>query len=346
MENKIKTGILGLWQDRHILEIIEQMDCFDITAVADTDIETAQNISKKFHPCQGYDDYRQMVAQNDLKLLIVSEPVFNAVEHIRAAIKKDFNIFKTAPAGRNFSEVAELASLARSKKIVFAIGNHWRYSGSWSTLKDYISQNRLESPGFIQAQWFLPQQIDAKQAWLKDPKLAGGGVLLYDAYQGFDMIVANFGLPEQVYALSLSSAPDRQQRTYLTEDTATIFMRYSESLIVNFSVSRSYGPREKNIKIYGKNFNIETTDNVFKTFDNSGNIIEEFEFFDEKQALLTQYFADLAEVLSKGENIDRLSQLRDNLAVAAVIEACYLSAKTLMPEEPAKILEMAGQKLN
>lgn len=343
-ESKIKTGFLGLSPNgKRLINLVEQLPRFTITAIGDKDIDNASKVAGRFQSCTGYDDYRQMIMQNELDLLFIAEPIYDSIEYIRSAIKKKLNIFKLHPAGRDFSESAELANLSAAEKVIFCVGNYWRKSSCWSSLADYINDKKIENPSFIEVQWRCPADIETDKSWLKDPKLAGGGVLLYDGYQAIDTIVSNFGIPEQVYALNISSAPDKQQRAYMTEDTSVVIMRFSESLTANLVFSRTFGPQEKNIKIYGKNHNIEIGENIFRSFDNMAVTEREFEFFDEPDALVRQALIDLAENIAPEDpeiKAPPICTISDNLGVMSVIEAVYLSAKTQMPEEPAKILNL------
>ena len=123
-DTKIKTGFLGITEKaREMICVLEAISDFEIIAIGDKNIDAAGKISRRFQNCKAYDDYRQMIAQNELDLLIVSEPISESIEHIRGAIRKKFNIFKLSPAARNFAEVSELASLSASENVLFCTGS-------------------------------------------------------------------------------------------------------------------------------------------------------------------------------------------------------------------------------
>ena len=90
------------------------------------------------------------------------------------------------------------------------------------------------------------------ESWQTDPKLAGGGVLLYDCYEIIDQIITNFGIPQKVYALGSSTAGDKQQRLYLTENTALLTMKFSDTLFATLQASNSFGPPRKSCGSTGK----------------------------------------------------------------------------------------------
>ena len=72
-------------------------------------------------------------------------------------------------------------------------------------------------------------------------------MLLYECWEIIDQISLNFGLPQQVYCPVLSTvegvagsaAPDRQQRLYLTEDSAIVTMKFNDTLSGNLLAGRA-----------------------------------------------------------------------------------------------------------
>ena len=74
----MKTAILGLDEGgRLLLEAAGRVDCLQIHAVADKDTNLAENIAGECE-CAAYDDYRQLVIQNDLDCLLVAEAIQRA----------------------------------------------------------------------------------------------------------------------------------------------------------------------------------------------------------------------------------------------------------------------------
>jgi len=120
-EGKLNTAILGLNPGGQLLlEASEAVDCLDVHAVADKDTNLAEKIAGQYK-CAAYDDYRQLIIQNQLDCLLVAAPMHSCDEYVRTAIKKKFNILKLAPAARDFEEAAEFVRLAEEQDIQFAV---------------------------------------------------------------------------------------------------------------------------------------------------------------------------------------------------------------------------------
>ena len=120
-KSKLKTAVLGL-NDRTelLLEAASEIDYFQIQAVADKETKLAEKVALRYN-CAAYDDYRQLIMQNQLDCLLVAAGMYSCDEYIRMAMKKKFKILKLAPPARNFEEAAEFVRLAKDEDIKFGI---------------------------------------------------------------------------------------------------------------------------------------------------------------------------------------------------------------------------------
>ncbi len=338
MSDKLKTGVLGL-KDRGqaLLEVVSQIEHFQIQAVADKDGKLAEKIAGEYE-CASYDDYRQLIMQNQLDCLVVAAGIHSCDEYVRAAMKKKFNVLKLAPAARNFEETAEFVRLAEDKGIKFSVLNPGRFSKSFIALKEFIEEGLIEHVSLITAHYAVGER--EYPAWQSDKKLSGGGVLLHNCYELIDQIVLNFGVPEQVYSLNTNTTVDKQQRLYMTEDTAVVTMRFNENVICNLTASKAFGPEEGFLKVYGSDKILTVSDTKFVVSDIGGEVIEESNYNDGVECVKESLENFALSILQPEEN-QLCSGGRENLKNMSVIESAYLSARTGMAEEPGRILQLA-----
>jgi len=340
-EDRLKTAVLGLDGDGELLlNAASETDYFQIQAVADRNTELAEKVAAGYD-CEAYDDYRQLVIQNQLDCLLVAAGMYSCDEYVRAAIKKKFNIFKLAPPARDFEEAVEFVRLAESENVKFAVANTRRLARSFLALRQFLQEGRVEQVFLITANCAAGER--AYPAWQTDPKLAGGGVLMHNCYEIIDQIVCNFGVPQQVYSLNTNMAGDRQQRLYLTEDTALVSMKFSDTFIGNLLASRrtSIGQEREFLKIYGKDKILTVSDTRFIVGDSLGRISEQTDYDDNKLLCVTRLLENFALSIFMPDKNKLCSSGGENLKTMAVIESAYLSARTAMPEEPGRILAMA-----
>ncbi|MFZ2147340.1 MAG: Gfo/Idh/MocA family oxidoreductase [Sedimentisphaerales bacterium] len=341
-EGKLKTAVLGLNEGGQLLlEAAGGVDYFQIQAVADKDTNLAEKVAGEYQ-CAAFDDYRQLIIQNQLDCLLVAAGIHSCDEYVRMAMKKKFNILKLAPAARNFEEAVAFVRLSEEEDIKFGIANPSRFARSFIALREYLQQSRVEQVFLITAFCSVGEQ--PYLGWQTDPKLAGGGVLLHNCYRLIDLMTGNFNIPQRVYTLNTNQAQDRQQRLYLTEDTAVVTMKFSDTLIGNLIASRraGIGPKEEFLKLYGKDKILTVNGKQLMVSDGLGQTSEELEYDDDEHFCMTEQLKNFAlSILSPDEN-KLCSSGRENLRNMAVIESAYLSARTGFPEEPDRILQMAS----
>jgi len=341
-EGKLNTAILGLNSGGQLLlEASEAVDCLEVQAVADKDTNLAEKIAGQYK-CAAYDDYRQLIKQNQLDCLLVAAPMHSCDEYVRMAIKKKFNILKLAPAARDFEEAAEFVRLAEEQEIQFAVGNPSRFARSFVKLRQYLEEGKIEHIFLMTAYCNVGDQ--PQPGWRTDPKLAGGGVLLHECYRMIDQVVSNFDIPQQIYSLNTNQAQDKKQRLYLTEDTVIVTMKFSDTFIGNLVATRRVGTghKEEFLKLYGKDIILTADDTHLTVSDGLGKVGKKFKSDGDELACTTELLKSFAGSILSPETNKLCSSGRENLKNMAIIESAYLSARTGFPEEPGRILQMAS----
>lgn len=339
--DKLVTAILGLDDaGRLLLEAASGIDYFHIHAVADKNTKLARQTAARYG-CRYYDDYRQLIIQNQLDCLLVAAPLHSCDEYLRMGMRKKFNILKQPPPARSFGEAAEFVRLAEDNGIKFAVANPLRFAESFLDLQAYLSEGNIEQVCTISATCEVGLQ--SFQSWQNDRKLAGGGVLLHNCYQILDQLICNFNIPQSVYCLAANQALDKKQRLYLTEDSALIVMSFNETLFGCLKAARNAAVDTDKlvIKLYGKDKILSVTDRKFAVGSKAGTADKVKEYSDTELDRIRKVLVNFALSILKPDEHKLCSSAAANLNNMAVIESAYLSARTAMPEEPSGMLQMA-----
>jgi predicted dehydrogenase len=339
---KLKTAFLGIAEkDQALLEAAWKNKLFEVVALAGDNPDLVANFAGRYE-CVPFDDYRQLVVRNQLDLLVVTAPMHLCEEHVRTAMKKKIKILKLAPPALDFEQTAEFMKIARKNKTEFFVANPMLFCSSFAELPKHIRTQDKSQIYLICCFCNTPTGLDEPaQRWLNDPKVAGGGVLLRDCYYIIDLIVLNFGLPQQVYCLTTNQAPDKQQRLSITEDTVTVLMKFSDTLIGSLTGSRRFGPGCAGLTIHGRQSYMTFTNDSFTIHDNCGTITQQQKFDYNPDESIEKMLHNIASTMLQPDKKQANARAR-NLMNMALIEAAYLSARTAMPEEPLKVLEMAA----
>jgi predicted dehydrogenase len=338
---KLTAAVLGLNDSGQRLLKAAATGGLQIKAVADQDPQKAEKAAAEHH-CEAFSDYRQLIVQNQLDCLLVAAETHTCDEQLKAALKKKFHVLKIAPLARTFEESREYVRLAESEGVRLAVANPARFQGSFMAMHEMIAQGRLEHVFLISASCRF--SAADRSGWRDDPQLAGGGVLLHDCYQLFDQLLLSFSLPEQIYALKTNQAPDKQQRLYLTEDTALVCLRFSDALMGSVVATRrnEIGPHRIAIEVHAKEAHLTVTENQVELRTRDGRNDLRWQYDEQEQVATERLLASFVRSLQAPDQFPLVSSGVENLRTMAVLESAYLSARTGFPEEPARILQLAG----
>ncbi|MHC4132225.1 MAG: Gfo/Idh/MocA family protein [Planctomycetota bacterium] len=338
VDSKLTTGVIGLNEHgRHLLEAASSSEYYEIAAAADKDTQLAERIGKEFG-CRTYDDYRQLIIQNDLDCLLIGAGIYSCDEYLHAAIKKKFNILKWPPAARNFEETVELVKISEDNGVQFCIANVGRFSDSFSAFRKHIASGDIENIYLLEVVCNAGGEIFP--AWHNDRELSGGGVLLRNCYKLIDQIIMSFSLPQEVYCVATNTAGDRQKRHYLTEDTAILTLKFREDFIGHIAASKAFGPQEAFLRVFGKERILTLRDDFISVTDMQGKALQEKRYTFEAKECTERLLEKYALSLLRADKNKPYSTGRENLKNMAVIESAYLSAKTGMPESVMRVLDM------
>lgn len=339
---KLKIAVMGLSDPaQNMLEVALSLGCFEVVAAADEDAQLGQIFSRRYN-CPVYTDFRRMVMQNPADVVFAGAPMHACIDHIRQAIQNKSHIIKLPPAGLTFEQCASLIQQARKEQVYFVLAIPGRFEPAMLRLRQELADSEPDYWHLITAICHVPQgEIPPQKRWLLDPQLSGGGVLMQNAYDLMDEMVLCFGLPEQVYALLTSQAPDRQQRLSTTEDNVLISMRFSDTLIAQVVASRTLGPARRHLRIHGKGKFITLTRDDFSITDNNGNLMVQVQFSPEQFHGMQDLLDNFAKAILNPAQNKLTPEPGVDLYTMAVIESAYLSARTAMPENPSRLLDLA-----
>jgi predicted dehydrogenase len=340
-----------------MIDAVAGMDVWDIRAVADRDLQRAEQVGKRLG-CAAFDDGRQFIIQNDFECLLVPAPLHQCAEFVRLALKKGIHILKVPPMARNFEEASALAELAAAQRVRYDVAGSLRYANSFLGFMHALAEQPLDKPfllrlvcevGFLPpgTPEGVPVHPDHEMAWVTDQSLAGGGVLLHDTYEWIDQMVSAFGLPQQVYALGSSQASDKQQLHHLTEDSVLMMLRFGERLAGEIVAVRYWDARDDRVtlEVHGRDRVMRVDPEQFCCLDSQGTSLEHTQYaYDPTETLRDLLQAYALSLLIPEEPDHRFRcDVNSQLAVMAVIEAAYLSCRTGSPESPGRILELPSR---
>ena len=344
-ERILKIAAIGLTEPTlGLLDAALESGFYAVAAVGDTRGERAEMCGRKFD-CPVFTDHRQLIIATEADFLLFGDPVHQCAEFMRLALQEGFGVLKMPPPALTFSQLTELYRLAKKHKRLFLTMQNGRFRLPFEHIRNHLTETGRQgdhSWHLVSAVCHVPMdEPEAETRWLNDPNMAGGGVLLHNCYDLIDELLLCFGLPQKVYALTINQAPDRQQRMSLTEDTAIVTMQFTDALIAQICASRTLGPARRHLRVHGKQQHLTATEEEVVLYDNGGNLLEQKTYEAGDRSSQKRMMENLAAAFQDSSACSLYPEYGFDLKTMAVIEAAYLSTRTGMAEEPARILQLA-----
>ncbi len=280
-----------------------------------------------------FDDPRALLAAPEVQAILLAGSTRRDAEHAQLAAERNLPLWRLPPAGRSFAEAAEAAARVRKVAAVRRVASWWEhvFEHVWRELafppdfRPLLSELRLSVRGPVQ------------QSWRASLAEAGGGVLATDGYGLLEALVALRGLPESVVAAAGRLRATSAARE--TEDTVVAVLRYTGGGHAVLRMGWDLPPGERTLIHHGAAASVTLTDDVVTVADAEGLTID-------ARPLPSEWLpSELVRFVHfvRGDARDQAAApLERHLAVSALLDALYLSARTGHPESPHKFYATAG----
>jgi len=106
-----------------------------VVAVADVDRERARATAERWKVDAYYEDYRELLARDDVEAVSITTPVFAHAEPALAAMRAGKHVLCEKPIARTLAEADAMVEASRQAGVLFTMGYQSRFSRLWETSK-------------------------------------------------------------------------------------------------------------------------------------------------------------------------------------------------------------------
>jgi predicted dehydrogenase len=281
-----------------------------------------------------FDDTRVLIAQTGVNALVIGSSPRVGVALGELAAEHGVHVWRPPPLGRNFAEAVEVTRRLKTSETVYRIASWWEHVEAlvrWAMGVGVGFEPVFSEVGVSAAGPGLP-------SWRSSQGHAGGGVLAQDGYASLEALIAIRGLPETVAGMTARCRAPSAGAPRETEDVATTIMQYEDGGVACVRAVWDLPPPGQSTLHHGREISVRFDATAVAVLDREGNVLE-------KRALPGGFLAAEMGRLA-GEIADRPDRavfeavVSRHLAVSALLEATYLSARTGHPEIPRRLFEV------
>ncbi|UHA75144.1 Gfo/Idh/MocA family protein [Paenibacillus sp. 481] len=204
---KIKVGIVGgsirnRWASATHIPALIKSEHHEITAVATTNMESAQQAAKQIGDIEAYDDYTKMLASKNVDMIIVSVKAPYHHEVVLNTIQANKHIYCEWPLAVTASEIDSIMRELSQSSIRHAIGLQSRQTDEVKLVKDLINKNEIGNVLSINMKVATQAKgnwVDASGSYILD-RTNGATLLSINGGHSLDIVTFLFGRFTEVQA--------------------------------------------------------------------------------------------------------------------------------------------------
>ncbi|GGG11228.1 Gfo/Idh/MocA family protein [Paenibacillus aceti] len=216
---KIKVGIIGgsirnRWASSTHIPALLQSGLHEITAIATTNMASAQEAAKQLGHVAAYDDYTKMLESSHVDMAIVSVKAPYHRDIVMDAIRANKHIYCEWPLAVTKSEVDEIMAQIRRSPVRHAIGLQSRQADEVKRVKEMIDQQEIGRILSVN----LKSSTQAKGNWVDS-----GSSYILERGNGATLLTINGGHALDLVSYLLGSFTEVQasHHTHYTEARIT-----------------------------------------------------------------------------------------------------------------------------
>lgn len=166
----IGAGAIGL----HHMDGWKKHPKAELVAVAEVNPDRRREAAEK-HKIKGYEDYKEILKDKTIDAVSIGLPNFLHATVAIEAINAGKHVMLDKPMATSAKEAQQIIDAWKQKKVVFMVGQNFRFNRDTQMVKDYIQRGELGDVYHGRAHWLRRSGIPRIGSWFTQKKLAGGG---------------------------------------------------------------------------------------------------------------------------------------------------------------------------
>jgi myo-inositol 2-dehydrogenase / D-chiro-inositol 1-dehydrogenase len=256
---KIKFGVIGTGRigKVHIATLVQSVPMAEVIAIADTNLESANEVANIFGITSVYDNYMKAINHPGIDAVVICSPTDAHAEHIIKAAEAGKHIFCEKPVALSLDVIRQANDAVKKAGIKMMVGFNRRFDPNFMKIKQLVEEGKVGEPHIL--------KITSRDPAPPSPEYAAvsGGMFVDMTIHDFDM--ARYITGSEVTEVYTNAAVlvDPAIGKAGDVDTAIITLTFENGALGVIDNSRKavYG-YDQRVEIFGSK-GMVTTDNNF-----------------------------------------------------------------------------------
>jgi predicted dehydrogenase len=248
----LRVGVVGVgWAGETHLKSYLQIPHVEAVALAGLEADKLAALGSTYGVPHLYEDYRELIARDDLDIVSVCVPNYLHAPIAIAALESGKHVLCEKPLARTSVEAEAIVQAATQANRVLHVAFNHRKRSDVQVLKRYLEAGSLGRIYHAKASWMRRSGIPGMGSWFTSKEMAGGGPLIDLGVHVLDLALYLLDEPEVATVSAATYAEIGPQgrggwigsikmaagSTYEVEDLATAFLRLANGTTILLEAS-------------------------------------------------------------------------------------------------------------
>lgn len=226
MDKKVRLGIIGAGDFAHWhLDGLKCIDCAEVVAVADINIDNAKSRAETYNIPNYYGSHTELLAREDIDAVTMPLPDQVHAQIAIDAMRAGKHVLCEKPMALDLDECKEMIKVSRETGMQLMVGQIGRYTPAFVKAKELVDAGEIGDIMFIESEYAHDySKIGGEGGWRVTPErhpILGGGC------HAIDLIRMIAGNPTEVAAY----ANNKVLTTWPINDTTIAIMKFPSGAI-------------------------------------------------------------------------------------------------------------------
>ena len=187
-KNKIlRVGLIGAGlQGKRRAPVLAQFPETELVIVAAAHQDTAKRLADSVG-CQATDRWEEVVARDDVDVVLVCTPPHLHAQMTIAAMKRGKHVLCEKPLTRTIEEAEEVLQAAEANKVVLKCGFNHRHHPGIQKAHEWFNDGIIGKLSFIRCRYGICGRPGYEKEWRANPEIVGGGHLMEQGIHAIDL---------------------------------------------------------------------------------------------------------------------------------------------------------------
>ncbi len=184
-QDRVNIAVIGCGRIAQThLEAIQSIQEANLTAVADANKKVAESVGQQFH-CKPYEDYHQMMEQEDLDIVCICAPPVLHPQMSIDALSAGVHVLCEKPFAVDSKSARAMVAKAKEKGLMISMASKFRFVKDIIKAKGIIESGLLGEIVLFEITFCC--RVNMQDRWNSNKAVSGGGVLIDNGSHAVDV---------------------------------------------------------------------------------------------------------------------------------------------------------------